>query len=152
MANGNVQDDDAEDADVEAIMIGASLSRWTMTYFATAFVWLFVALGLMVAGIGYPAADLAAPDTLVIVHALCIGWLSLAMCGALFQFVPVLVAKPLFFENWVLPALVLLTLGLVCLLAGFLSLGGRLPALPWLLPLGALLLVAGSGTGGCDPV
>jgi hypothetical protein len=36
-----------------------------MTYFAMALAWLFVALALMVTGIGYPAADLAAPDTLV---------------------------------------------------------------------------------------
>lgn len=126
-------------------MIGASISRWTMTYFAMALAWLVVALALMVAGIGYPAADLAAPDTFILVHAICIGWLSLAMCGALFQFVPVLVAKPLYSESWALPALVLLTAGLVSLLAGFLALGGRLPAWLWLLPLGAVLLVAGFG-------
>lgn len=126
-------------------MIGASISRWTMTYFAMALAWLFVALGLMVAGVGYPAADVASPDTLVLVHAVCIGWLSLAMCGALFQFVPVLVAKPLFSEKWALPALGFLTAGLVSLLAGFLSLGGRLPPALWLLPLGAVLLVAGFG-------
>ncbi len=124
-------------------MVGASISRWTMSYFAMALAWLFVALLLMVLGIGYPAADIAAPDTLVLVHAVAIGWLSLAMCGALFQFVPVLVAKPLFADNWALPALGLLTAGLVLLLAGFLALGGRLPPALWLLPLGAVLLVAG---------
>jgi hypothetical protein len=126
-------------------MIGTSISRWTMTYFAMALAWLFVALALMVAGIGYPVADVASPDTLVLVHAVCIGWLSLAMCGALFQFVPVLVAKPLFSEKWALPALAFLTAGLVCLLTGFLSLGGRLPPSLWLLPLGAVLLVVGFG-------
>ena len=108
-------------------MIGASISRWTMSYFATALAWLFVALALMVAGAGYPATHLASPDTLVLVHVVCIGWLSLAMCGALFQFVPVLVARPLFSEKWALPALGLLTAGLAALLAGFLGLGGRLP-------------------------
>ena len=127
-------------------MIGASLSRWTMSYFAAALAWLFVALALMVAGIGYPAADLQSADTLVLVHAVCIGWLSLAMCGALFQFVPVLVAKPLFSDGWALPALGLLIAGLVFLLAGFLALGGRLPAAPWLLPLGAILLAGGFGS------
>jgi len=127
------------------MMIGASLSRWTMSYFAMAIAWLFVALVLMVAGIGYPTVDLAAPDTLVLVHVVCIGWLSLAMCGALFQFVPVLVAQPLFAEKWALPALGLLTAGLASLLAGFLALGGRLPAWLWLLPLGAILLVVGFG-------
>ena len=126
-------------------MIGASISRWTMSYFAIALAWLFVALALMVAGVGYPAAHLASPDTLVLVHVVCIGWLSVAMCGALFQFVPVLVAKPLFSEKWALPALGLLTAGLAALLAGFLGLGGRLPAWLWLLPVGAVLLIAGFG-------
>jgi hypothetical protein len=126
-------------------MIGGGISRWTMAYFATALTSLLAALALMVAGIGHPATDLAAPDTLVLVHVLCIGWLSLAMCGALFQFVPVLVAKPLFSERLALPALGLMTMGLVALLAGFMALGGRLPSAPWLLPLGAVLLVAGFG-------
>jgi hypothetical protein len=129
----------------ETTMIGASISRWTMSYFAMALVWLLGALVLMAAGIGYPASDVAAADTLVLVHVVCIGWLSLAMCGALFQFVPVLVANPLFSEKWTLPTLGFLTAGLVSLLAGFLSLGGRLPPALWLLPLGAVLLVAGFG-------
>ncbi len=126
-------------------MIGSSISRWTMTYFAAALTWLLAAFALMVAGIGHPAADLAAPDTLVLVHVVCIGWLSLAMCGALFQFVPVLIATPLFREGWALPALGLLTAGLLCLLGGFMVVGGRLPSAPWLLPFGAVLLVAGFG-------
>ena len=126
-------------------MIGAGISRWTMSYFAMALAWLFVALVLMVAGFGFPAAHLASPDTLILVHVVCIGWLSVAMCGALFQFVPVLVAKPLFSEKWALPALGLLTAGLASLLAGFLGLGGRLPAWLWLLPAGAVLLIAGFG-------
>ncbi|WP_342712320.1 hypothetical protein AAFG13_13620 [Bradyrhizobium sp. B124] len=126
-------------------MIGSNISRWTMTYFAAALAWLFVALGLLVAGVGYPAGDIASPDTLVLVHVICVGWLSLAMCGALFQFVPVLVAKPLFSDKWALPALALLTVGLLSLLGGFLCLGGRLPPALWLLPLGAILLVAGFG-------
>jgi hypothetical protein len=130
---------------LKGTMIGASISRWTMSYFAVALAWLFVALALMAAGIGFPAAHLASPDTLVLVHVVCIGWLSVAMCGALFQFVPVLVAKPLFSEKWALPALGLLTAGLVALLAGFLGLGGRLPAWHWLLPAGAVLLIAGFG-------
>jgi hypothetical protein len=127
------------------MMIGATISRWTMTYFATALAWLFVALGLMIAGVGYPAADIASPDTLILVHAVCIGWLSLAMCGALFQFVPVLVAKPLFSDKLALPALMLLVTGLLALIAGFLSLGGRLPPALWLLPSGAVMLVVGFG-------
>lgn len=124
-------------------MIGGSLSKWTMSFFAIAVSWLIAAEVVMATGVGFPTADLAAPDTLVIVHMVCIGWLSMAMCGALFQFVPVLVAQPLFAERCVLPALALLTAGLIALLSGFLALGGRLPGLLWLLPLAATLLVAG---------
>jgi len=39
-------------------MIGASISRWTMSYFATALAWLFVALALMIAGVAWAAAFL----------------------------------------------------------------------------------------------
>src|SRR5690242_19869740 len=124
-------------------MIGGSLSKWTMSYFAIAVGWLIAAEALMAAGFGFPAADLASPDTLVIVHMVCIGWLSMAMCGALFQFVPVLVSGPLFAERWQLPALMLLAVGLAVLLTGFMVLGGRLPAWLWLLPLAAGLLIAG---------
>ena len=126
-------------------MIGGNLSRWTMSYFAAAIAWLVGAEALMAAGFGFPSADLASPDTLVLVHMICIGWLSMAMCGALLQFVPVLVSGPLYAENWALPAFVLLTAGLITLLSGFLALGGRLPPWLWLLPVGAGLLVAGFG-------
>jgi hypothetical protein len=125
-------------------MIGAGLSRWTMSYFAAALTWFLAALTMMVAGVGFPAADIAAPDTLILVHAICIGWLSLAMCGALFQFVPVLVGKPLVSEKWALPALGLLNAGLLFLVAGFLCLDGRPAGLPFL-PMGATLLAAGFG-------
>src|SRR5579863_4898936 len=118
----------------EANLTGSPLSKWTMSYFALALVWLIGAEALMASGFGFPAADLASPDTLVVVHMVCIGWLSMAMCGALFQFVPVLVGKPLFDERWEMPTLTLLTAGLVALLAGFLSLGGRIAGGLWLLP------------------
>ena len=126
-------------------MMGANLSKWTMSYFAVAIAWLILAELLMTMGFGFPYAAAEAPDTLVVVHVVCIGWLSMAMCGALFQFVPVLVARPLFAEGWQIPALVLLTVGLVALLGGFMVLGGRLPAWLWLLPIAALFLVAGFG-------
>lgn len=120
-----------------------SLSRWTISYFAVAIAWLIAGELLMVAGFGFPAADIASPDTLVLVHILCIGWLSMAMCGALFQFVPVLVARPLYAGGWTLVALVLLNAGLLSLLAGFLALGGHIPPWLWLLPAGGALLIAG---------
>jgi hypothetical protein len=133
-------------------MTGAALSRWTMASFAAALAFLVGALALMVAGYGFPSADIRAPQTLIVVHMVTIGWLSLLICGALFQFVPVLVAKPLLHERLVLPSLVAIVAGLVCLLCGFFHLaagdgavllfGSFMPA-PFLLGLAGLLLPAG---------
>src|ERR1041384_1411644 len=108
--------------DGKQAVIGTSLCRWAISYFAVAIVWLLLAEVLIVAGFGFPNHDIGGPDTLVIVHLISIGWLSTVLCGALFQFVPVLVARPLYAERWTLPALALLTLGLTVLLAGFLGL------------------------------
>lgn len=121
----------------------ASLSRWTMSYFAAALAFLLVAEALSIAGVGYPVAGLAEPATLVIVHMVAIGWLSLAMAGALLQFVPVLVARPLVFPQLALPALVALVAGLLLLCAGFAALAGWIDASPVLLPLAAVPLTAG---------
>lgn len=129
-------------------MNNSTLSRWTMTYFAAALMFLIAAHTLMMAGYGFPAVALEAPETLVIVHMITIGWLSLLMCGALFQFVPVLVAQPLRDESLTLPALLCLLVGLLCLLTGFLQLSGTIeidfPALSFaglLLPAGFALVV-----------
>jgi len=105
-------------------MIGASLSRWSMAYFAAALIALFAAEIMMTAGFGFPGATVAAPETLILVHVVAIGWLSLLMCGALLQFVPVLVVQPLYSDTLALPALVLLVSGLAALVLGFLQLGG----------------------------
>ena len=105
-------------------MTGVNLSRWTMSYFAAALLALVVGEVLMLAGYGFPAAPLRAPQTLVLVHLIAIGWLSLLLCGALFQFVPVLVARNLYSDMLPLPTLVLLVTGLGLLLCGFLQLAG----------------------------
>jgi hypothetical protein len=124
-------------------MIGVSLSRWTMSYFTIALVALLGAEMLMVAGFGFPSQPVAAPQTLVLVHLVAIGWLSLLMFGALLQFVPVLVAKPLAHSELPIAALVLLVAGLASLLVGFVAMAGfSVGSVPWL-PLGAISLAAG---------
>jgi len=126
-------------------MIGSSLSRWTMAFFAAAVIFLIMAESLMVAGYGYPATAVEAPETLLLVHMLTIGWLSLLMCGALLQFVPVLVARTLRGEPLVLPALLCLLAGLTSLLMGFLQFTGALNTdMPFLL-IGGCLLPIGFG-------
>jgi hypothetical protein len=45
----------------------------------------------------------------VLVHLITIGWLSLTMCGALSQFIPVLTERPLNSDRLPLPALAFLT-------------------------------------------
>ncbi len=124
-------------------MVGVSLSRWTMSYFVAALVSLLAAQALMAAGYGFPNAPMAAPQTLVVVHIVVIGWLSLLMCGALFQFAPVLVAKPLYSNALPLPTLVFLITGLIALVLGFLQLDGTVAAGVSALPPGAILLGIG---------
>jgi hypothetical protein len=114
-----------------------------MAYFAAALVSLLAAEALMASGLGYPADGLRSPGTLVVVHLVTIGWLSLLMCGALFQFVPVLVNRPIA-ANWLaLPALLLVVVGLVSLLSGFLAMDGLLETPAPFLPIGGLLLCLG---------
>lgn len=126
-------------------MPGATLSRWTMSYFAAACLMLVAGQGLMVAGYGYPFADTGAPETLVVVHLIVIGWLSLLMAGALLQFVPVLIARPVVGARFAVPALLLLLGGLSCLLGGFVALSGVLDLPLVLLPVGGAMLLAGFG-------
>lgn len=76
----------------------------------------------------------------MVVHTVTIGWLSLLLCGALFQFAPVLAAKPLRWPRLVLPALACVVLGLGLLLAGFLQLSGTIElAFPLFVPAGLFL-------------
>jgi hypothetical protein len=126
-------------------VIGATLSRWTMSYFAAAMVALLGAEALMAWGYGFPAAAIAAPDTLVVVHLVAVGWLSLLMCGALFQFVPVLVARRLHSNSLPLPALVCLVVGLGALLLGFLQAAGQATSGIAFFPAAAVLLSVGFG-------
>ncbi|WP_421580929.1 hypothetical protein [Shinella sp. M31] len=126
-------------------MPGATLSRWTMSYFAAACLMLVAGQGLMVAGYGFPFADISAPETLVVVHLVAIGWLSLLMAGALLQFVPVLIARHVVGGSFAAPALLLLLGGLSSLVGGFVALSGSLDLPLALLPVGGMMLVAGFG-------
>lgn len=129
----------------EDMMLGVTLSRWTMSYFFAALSALLAGEVLMVAGFGYPATGLREPETLILVHMITIGWLSLLMCGALFQFAPVLIARGLYSDMLPLPALLLLLAGLGFLVLGFLQLSRSIFWLPSLLPTAGIFLGAGFG-------
>jgi hypothetical protein len=116
-----------------------------MAYFASALVALIIAECLMGAGFGYPTAPIGAPETLALVHIAAIGWLSLLMCGALFQFVPVLIAHPLHSNSLPLPTLGCLVTGLVALVLGFLKVAGHITVDFPFFPVAAALLAVGFG-------
>lgn len=124
-------------------MPGATLSRWTMSYFAAACLFLALGEALMAAGYGYPQAGPEAPETLGVVHLVTAGWLGLLMSGALLQFVPVLVAKPLRGDRLALPALLLIVLGDTALVSGFGGLAAQWNNAPFVLVGGALALSSG---------
>ncbi|MHB1200237.1 MAG: hypothetical protein ACYCZ6_11885 [Polaromonas sp.] len=125
------------------MMIGSGVSRWTMVHFGCAIGALLLAEVLLVAGYVDPLAALRAPATLVGVHLITIGWLSLLMLGALYQFVPVITNTPLYSQRLPLYSLLVIGPGLAALLAGFMALGG-VPFLTtaWL-PIGGSLVLTG---------
>ncbi|HET7558443.1 MAG TPA: hypothetical protein VFK80_00670, partial [Limnochordia bacterium] len=84
----------------------------------------------------------AAPVTLITVHLLTIGWLTLLILGALFQFVPVITEGEWHGDRAGLLALIGIAAGLLTMSAGFAGLGADSP-LERLLPAGGVLVVAG---------
>lgn len=124
-------------------MPSASLSRWTMGYFAAACLFLLIGQALLAAGYGDPITAVEAPSTLAVVHLFTAGWLGLLMSGALLQFVPVLIAKPLKGEGAAFPALGAIVAGASSLVIGFAGMAGDLSLAPHLLTCGALLLAGG---------
>ena len=123
----------------------ATISRWTLAYFGCALTALVAALSLIALGVGHPGDAVAAPMTLIVVHLLAIGWLTLLMIGALFQFLPVLVGGDLARSRLAPVALVLILAGLGLLLAGFAGLDGHAGLAAELMPAGGLVLLAGFG-------
>lgn len=124
-------------------MPGASIFRWSMSYFASAYACLMIALGLLAGGFAVPSDVIDAPDTLVIVHLIALGWLGLLFMGALLQFVSVLAAATLRMAWLAAPALVFLLAGLGTLITGFLSLEGHLAIDPVGLSIGGGMIAAG---------
>ena len=126
------------------MVVTQRLSRWSMAYFTCAFVnFLFAGLWV-VGGNAYPLQPPGPPGTLIALHLVTIGWITLLMLGALAQFVPVITAKPLPSQKVALVCLVLIECGLASMVAGFLALGGTIPfPLRLFLPLGGTLVVSG---------
>ncbi len=118
-------------------MNGVEVSPWTLRYVAVAVGSFLLAQVLVVTGLSYPALPTAAPTTLVTVHLITIGWLSLLMLGVLHQFIPVIGAKRLRSQPASGATFWLVTAGFVLLVAGFLTMPGPL------LPIGGTLVVAG---------
>jgi hypothetical protein len=123
------------------------LSRWTPAMFALAVVNLVFGLLLSVLGLAWPAVPAAAPDSLAMVHLLTIGWLTLLMFGALFQFVPVITSRKLPSQALPLVTLIGIEGGLVLMVGGFCALGRVAWAEP-LQPIGGSLVIAALLVGG----
>jgi hypothetical protein len=104
------------------------LSRWTPAMFALAVVNLVLGLLLSVLGLAWPAV---APVSLAMAHLLTIGWLTLLMFGALFQFVPVITSRKLPSQALPLATLIGVECGLALMVGGFpfphYSMPGRSP-------------------------
>lgn len=125
------------------MIIGSGVSRWTMVHFGCAITALLMAEVLLVVGYVDPLTGLRAPATLIGVHLVAIGWLSLLMLGALYQFVPVITNTPLYSQRLPLYSLIAIVPGLAAMLAGFLALDGvGFLTTAWL-PIGGALVLTG---------
>ena len=129
------------------MQIGAGVSRWTMLHLKCAIVTLLVAQVLLAARFANPIDGLLAPQALIVVHLVTIGWLSVMMLGALYQFVPVITNSTLFSQRLPILSLVIIFAGLVAMVAGFLALAGMAVVQTFWLPLGGSLVVIGFALG-----
>lgn len=129
------------------MMIGAGVSRWTMLHLGTAVAALLVALTLLATGYADPVNGLGQPATLIMVHLTTIGWLSLMMFGALYQFIPVMTSTQLYSQRLPLVSFIAIVAGLLAMIAGFLGLDGVALTSAIYLPLGGVLVLAGFTLG-----
>jgi hypothetical protein len=114
-----------------------------MVHFGCAIAALLLAEVLFVTGYTDLLVVLRAPAILVGVHLITIGWLSLLMLGALYQFVPVITNTPLYSQRLPLYSLLAIGLGLAAMVVGFLALSGtRFLDTVWL-PIGGGLVLTG---------
>lgn len=127
--------------------ISAGVSRWTMLHLGTAVALFVIAQILLSVGFSDPIAAWRAPETLIVVHLIVIGWLSLMMLGALYQFVPVMTNSRLFSQRLPIIAFVAIVIGLGGMVAGFAALGGSDLVPLYCLPLGGALVLAGFALG-----
>lgn len=132
------------------MMIGSGVSRWTMLHLGTAVAVFLLALALLATGYADPVGELGSPQTLIVVHLVTIGWLSLMMLGALYQFVPVITSTPLYSQRLPLLSFSALLAGLVAMVVGFLALGGMPIAHLACLPIGGSFVIIGFGLGAAD--
>jgi len=116
------------------------VSRWTPVIIACALINFGLAQLLIVVGASWPATPEMDVVTLAAVHLLTIGWMTLLMFGALFQFVPVLTGGALGDQRLSLATLLLAQFGLAGMVAGFVLLG--VPSAV-LLPSGGGLVILG---------
>ncbi len=121
-----------------------------MLHFGCAIVALLAALVLLVTGYADPIAGLRAPSMLIAVHLMTIGWLSLLMLGALYQFVPVICNATLYSQRLPIVALAFIGAGLIVMLLGFLALSGVRVLHNGCLPIGGTLVWMGFVLGGTN--
>ncbi len=132
------------------MLIGSGVSRWTMLHFGCAIAALLAVLVLLVSGYADPLTGLLAPSTLIAVHLTTIGWLSLLMLGALYQFVPVITNTRLYSQRLPLLGLGFIGVGLAAMLLGFLALSGIGALRTAYLPIGGSLVLIGFVLGGTN--
>ncbi|MHB1514544.1 MAG: hypothetical protein ACYCVY_02345 [Acidiferrobacteraceae bacterium] len=119
------------------------LSRWTLIMFACALANFLLGQALIVLGFTWPSAALTGGATLAAVHLVTIGWLTLLMLGALSQFVPVITSRALLDQRLSAAALVLIEVGLVGMVTGFVTRDMARAPCAWCLVVGGLSVFAG---------